>query len=296
MKVILRKIKLVLRRALKLSYNVPRLFRLAPHILRTGGHMSVNVATVNYGDSLLGKTVLVTGGGSGIGLSIARKALDMGATVLITGRDAQKLEHASRELNNKNLQTLVWDVSDIEAIASHFNHALTLLGGDLDILINNAGVLSKEIFPNVGVNDWERVYDINSKAVFFLTQETTKHWLKIEGQNIKKIINISSQGGYVGATYPYRMTKWDIAGLTQGLGLKLASHGILVNGIAPGIIATNMQQNYIAQGENRFCELNPLGRIALPEEIAEFAAFLMCDAGNFFVGQTFVCDGGFSLK
>lgn len=258
--------------------------------------MSINVATVNYGETLLRKTVLITGGGSGIGLAIARKALNMGANVLITGRDAQKLQSASKELNDKNLMTLVWDVSDIEAIAANLNHALSLLGGDLDILVNNAGVLSKESFPNVSESDWDRVYSINSKALFFLSQEMTKIWLKAEPESVKKVINISSQGGYVGATYPYRMTKWDISGLTQGLGIRLAPHKIIVNGIAPGIITTAMQASYVKQGSNAYCDLNPQKRTASPAEIAELAAFLMGDASNFITGQTIVCDGGFSLK
>lgn len=92
------------------------------------------------------------------------------------------------------------------------------------------------------------------------------------------------------------MTKWDIAGLTQGLGIKLAPHGIIINGIAPGIIATEMQAGLLNMKENIYSPMNPIKRYALPEEIAELALFLMSNASNFIVGQTIVCDGGYSLK
>ena len=100
----------------------------------------------------------------------------------------------------------------------------------------------------------------------------------------------------MGATFPYRMTKWDIAGLTQGLGLKLAPQGIIVNGIAPGLTATPAMPALLDQRENVYCSQNPVQRISLPAEIAELAVFLMSDAANFIVGQTIVCDGGYSLR
>lgn len=113
--------------------------------------------------------------------------------------------------------------------------------------------------------------------------------------SIKKIILISSQGGFVGATYPYRLSKWDIVGLTEGLGKQVCKQGILVNGIAPGVVKTEMQQFSLNQGENTYCGQNPIGRVALPEEIAELAAFMISDACNFMVGQTIRVDGGYSL-
>lgn len=94
------------------------------------------------------------------------------------------------------------------------------------------------------------------------------------------------------------MTKWDVAGLTQGLGIKLAPYGIIVNGIAPGIINTDMQSGLLSQrkNDNIYCNLTPLKRFALPTEIAELAIFLLSDSGSFIVGQTIVSDGGFSIK
>ncbi len=265
-------------------------------IYKYGGYSTVNIANINYGAILKGKKILVTGGGSGIGLSIAKKCLQEGATIVITGRNENKLKHVAEEINNPLLKVLVWDISQITQVEEKLQKVKLLLEGEIDILVNNAGIVNGITFPDVTEGIWDKIYATNSKGLFFLTQSLCKRWLKDEKNKVKKVINISSQGGFVGATYPYRMTKWDIAGLTQGLGIKLASHGIIVNGIAPGIIATNMQPGCLNQKENVYCSLNPLERFALPEEIAELAIFLMSDACSFIVGQTIVCDGGFSLK
>lgn len=120
--------------------------------------------------------------------------------------------------------------------------------------------------------------------------------MNIKAKNYRKIINISSQGGFVGATYPYRMSKWDIVGLTEGLSKVMASHNVIVNGIAPGIVRTEMQQRYMEQKDNVYCNQTPMQRFAYPEEIAELAIFLMSDRSNFITGQTIICDGGFTLK
>ncbi len=133
---------------------------------------------------------------------------------------------------------------------------------------------------------------MNSKAVFFLSQKISKLWIK--ERVCGKIVNISSAGGLLGATYPYRMTKWDVVGLTEGLGRKLSPHGIIVNAIAPGRIATGMLDRN-AEG-NVYDTAQPLKRLGLPAEVAELAVFLVSDASNYIVGQTIVCDGGYTLR
>ncbi|MEM1144905.1 MAG: SDR family oxidoreductase [Pseudomonadota bacterium] len=264
--------------------------------LKKGGYATFEVSVRENGSLLNGKRVLITGGGSGIGLSIATRFVSMGATVLITGRSAQKLDAARSSLGDDRLKTAVWDIADIGTVASCVAHAGTLLGGHIDVLINNAATIDVVDFPNVPEESWDKIYGTNSKGLFFLSQEVCKTWLDDDATLGKKIINISSQGAFVGATYPYRMSKWDVAGFTQGLALKMAPHGVIVNGIAPGIVATAMQPGLQSQDDNAFLPLNPIGRHALPEEIAELALFMASDLSNFIVGQTIVCDGGFSLK
>jgi len=285
-----------MRKAKYKIYNVIRKILLTLKYLKKvykyGGYSVINIKSINHGEILKGKKILITGGSSGIGLCIAKKCLHEGASVVITGRNDSKLKDVAQELNNPLLKILVWDISKISEIENINN----LFDGDIDILVNNAGVNSSEEFPNVTEEIWDKTYATNSKGVYFLTQTICKKWMKCDKQYVKKVINISSQGAFVGATYPYRMTKWDIAGLTQGLGIKLAPYGIIVNGIAPGIVATNMQPGCLNQKENVYNPQNPLKRFAFPEEIAELACFLMSDAANFIVGQTIVCDGGYSIK
>ena len=265
-------------------------------IYQYGGYSIIKIANVNHGEILKGKKVLITGGSTGIGYSIAKKCVQEGATVVITGRNNDKLTAAKEKINNPLLKILVWDISQISQIEENIVKTRELLNGEIDILVNNAGIINGVQIPNITEEIWDKIYATNSKGLFFLTQSLCDQWIKSGENKIKKIINMSSQGGFVGATYPYRMTKWDVAGLTQGLGIKLAKYGIIVNRIAPGIIATDMQPDFKNQKDNVYCTHNPLNRIALPEEIAELAIFMMSDACNFIVGQTIVCDGGYSVK
>lgn len=282
---------------LRIVTKVRKAIRFLLSVYRSGGYSTVKVQNVSCGDRLDGKRVLITGGGSGIGLCIARNCLNEGAYVVITGRNESKLMQAKSELDSPYLKTLVWDVGNIKEINSRLAEVRSLFDGDIDVLVNNAGVMSVEQFGGIEEVEWDNVYAVNSKAVFFLTQAIVKEWTTQPFHNrYKKILNISSQGGFIGAVYPYRMTKWDVAGLTKGLGLLLAPKGIIVNGIAPGIVATDMQAKAYMERDNLFTNLNPINRVALPEEIAELALFLISDSGNFIVGQTIICDGGYTLK
>lgn len=267
----------------------------AMYAFKDGGIVTYSITEVEYGDILKGKRILITGGSSGIGLALAKKCVQLGGSVMITGRKQSKLDKAIAQIGSRNLFSVTWDVSDTSLAESMLNHCRSVLGGEIDVLVNNAGVIDTTSFLEVSEEQWDRVYATNSRGLFFLTQTVCRQW-KESGCKQRKVINISSQGGYVGATYPYRMSKWDVAGLTQGLGLKLAGSGIIVNGIAPGIVATAMQPSLEKRKNNIFCPHNPLKRSALPEEIAELGVFLISDTSNFIVGQTIVCDGGFSIK
>lgn len=285
-----------LRKIAKGLKRVPIVYKASINIVRFGGYATYKIFYKNPSDLLEGKRVLITGGTSGIGLSIAKKCLKEGAYVLITGRDEKKLKHVSNEINHIRLKSLVWDVKDLSIISEKIKVTELILDGGIDILVNNAGIINDVQFPNITPEIWNNIYETNSRGLFFLTQELCKQWMKEKTKVNKKILNISSQGAFVGATYPYRLTKWDVVGLTQGLGVKLAKYGIIVNAIAPGIVATNMQPNILIQGDNIFCSENPIERYALPDEIAELAIYLMSDLSNFIVGQTIIIDGGYSLK
>lgn len=288
--------KSMLRKLLDFVRRVSLMIAPLRKIYRTGGYSTFHIGYINYGQILAGKKILITGGSAGIGLCIARKCIQEGAQVVVTGRNQQKLNEAAAMIGSPSLKTLVWDIGQTVDLDRGLSRTLELLGGELDVLVNNAGIVDGTDFPNVSEDIWDRIYATNSKGLFFLTQEVCKRWMQGGNEKPKKVINISSQGGFVGASYPYRMTKWDVAGLTQGLGVKLAPRGIIVNGIAPGIVLTAMQPGIMNRDDNAYLPLNPLRRYALPEEIAELAVFLIGDSSNFIVGQTIVCDGGYSIK
>ena len=291
---------LILNKMRKLFRSLTCIVKSIVDIYRYGGIRKVNVSYLSPDKQLDSKTILITGGGSGIGKSIAKASLRHGAKVIISGRSEQKLRDMIDDCKQDglfNIKYIVSDISDISEIPNYVNVASNLFGCEVDILVNNAGVQPNEFFPSVSENEWDKVYAINSKGTFFISQEFCKHWMRMgDTKSYRKIINISSQGGFVGATYPYRMSKWDIVGLTQGLSKTMASHNVIVNGIAPGVVRTEMQQRYMKQKDNVYCNQTPMQRFAFPEEIAELAIFLMSDRSNFITGQTIICDGGFTLK
>ena len=261
-----------------------------------GGITTVNLFYPMYGEILKGKNVLITGGGSGIGLAIAKKCAACGAHILITGRNIKKLELAVKEIGKEHCSSIIWDISSVENIEHKLDECRTILGGDISVLVNNAGIPPTKFWGNVDEDEWNNIYSINLKGMFFLSQAIVKRWKQNPQSNYRKILNISSQGGFVGAIYPYRMAKWDIRGLTEGLGKTLIKDNIIVNGIAPGVVKTSMQNFSLQQGDNLYTNQNPIERVILPEEIAELAIYLISDVSNAIVGQTIVCDGGYTLK
>lgn len=266
------------------------------HVLKTGGINVIKVSQVQKDDALSGKNIVITGGSSGIGLAIAKKSIEAGAKVVITGRNEEKLKQAVSDLGSQHAGYVLWDITDSAQADDKVAQCVDYFGGRVDAVVNNAGIQPHEFFPNVSVSEWNRVYETNSQGTFFVSQAFCKYWMQASSGCYRHLINISSQGGFVGATYPYRMSKWDIRGLTAGLGLQMAPYGVLVNGVAPGVVKTSMQSFALEQGNNTYCKQNPLERVALPEEIAEFIVFMLSDACNFMVGQTVVLDGGYSLK
>lgn len=269
--------------------------------IRDGGSTYVSIAQIDYGSILHGKSVLVTGGGTGIGLAIAKKCLSQGASVLITGRRLEVLKQAVAQCGDSpRLKYQVWDIAEVGRLESCINNALELLGGRIDILINSAGVNTHGTFLKMTESEWDMISSVNSKGMFFLTQAICRRW--ITAKQPGKVINISSERGFLGVVDgPYGMSKWGMVGLTRGMGQMFLKHNIIVNGIAPGVIGdTGMNRHRsgvaIDCNENVYIDFPPSNRCGCSAEIAELALFLMSDAANYIVGQTIICDGGYTLK
>lgn len=257
--------------------------------MRSGGVVYTSIQQVQYSQLLAGKKAVVTGATSGIGLAIARKFAAMGAEVCLVARKADRLQTLKTEFSVRNeiVQTYVWDISDIKESGKHIQNIKELLGG-LDIWVNNAGIyIDRE--TGFSEAEWDAVMDTDCRSLYFIMENLTKKMQGVKGE-ARKIINITSNRGIFADRGPYGAAKSAAISLTKGFAKKYAEKGIVINSIAPGITATNI--NHIDVTGNVYVDEGINYRVAFPEEIAEIAAFLASDAANHIVGQNIVCDGG----
>ena len=245
---------------------------------------------------LKGNKAVVTGGSRGIGFAVAKALADSGASVVITGRNEDSLKKAAQTIGG-NVYPLVWDVSCIEQASEKINEAARILGG-LDIVVNNAGIFaksdewSKEGLLSASVSDWEDVMKTNTSSVFFTMQAAVKYMLD---NDIKgNILNITSASAYEPATGAYGTSKTAATALTRGWGKMFARDGITINGIAPGPVATEM--NNWHEGDSLEHKFVPFGRFAVVEEIAKTALYLLSKEAEMICGETLVVDGAYSIR
>lgn len=243
-----------------------------------------------------GRKAIVTGGSRGIGYAIASALSERGARVLITGRNEESLEKAAKRIGC-DVIPFVWDVSRIDSMDEKFNEATEMLGG-FDILVNNAGIFTpksewtkKELLTLTPV-EWESVMRTNSESVFFMMQKATQYMIR---QGVKgNILNISSVAGYEPVFGAYGASKTCAVALTRGWGKMFASDGITINGIAPGPVATEM--NNWHEGDPMEHSRIPYGRFAAVDEIAGLAVYLLSPGAKMVCGETVVLDGGYSIR
>lgn len=254
--------------------------------VKKGGVVKCNIVTINPEQVLETKRVLITGGTSGIGLAIAKKFVAAGAKVVVTGRNIKDLQLPD------SIKFLEWDIREVDCTYDYILKAEKLLYGNIDILINNAGIYKSEKIEFVNKKEFNDVIATNLEGLYFLTKEFLKH--NKDNKKIKKIINIVSNTAYRGANKPYECTKWAVNGFTKGIARDYRKYNFIINGIAPGPCATSI--NGIDVLENAYDSEGIDERVAAPEEIAEIALFLASDVSNHIVGQVIVCDGGATLK
>lgn len=246
-------------------------------------YVSANISLLMPNASLKGKKILITGGNGGLGKAMAKKFIAEGAEVIITGRNEEKTKAAAAEVG---CQYIIADLQNVDCLETLIGDSVKKLNG-LNVLVNNAGVsLHEWEIEKVNFKGWNQQFDTNLRAPYFLT----KYFLEyLTNNDIKgSVLFVSSERSQTVDIIPYGLTKAAMNSLVQGLAKKYINKGIRVNAVAPGVTASDMTG--FKTDSNLYCPYNQTGRVYIPEEVAQIAAFLISDCSNCLSGQILVCN------
>ena len=248
----------------------------------------------------MSRHALVTGAGTGIGEAISRQLHAEGHRVTLLGRRSEPLEILSAALGDGS-QTVSGDVTDRAGLVASFGSARERFG-DIEILVNSAGMAPTAPFSRVDFTDWQRTMDVNVNGVFHCTQIALDSML---GANWGRIINIASVASLRGFPYVsgYCASKHAVLGMTRALALEVATQGVTVNAVCPGYVDTDIVRAAISEivsktgrTENEamqhFTESNPQGRLVEASEVASAVSWLCSDGAASVTGQAVAIDGG----
>ena len=247
-----------------------------------------------------GRVALITGAAAGIGRAIARRLAGAGYDIAIADINAAGAEGAAKELREggRRAAAIACDVGDREAALRMAESAARSLG-PIDLLVNNAGIVRLGPLVSFAEDDWRALFRVNVDGVFFCCQAV------LPGMTARRrgnIVNIASWNGKLGAPNfaAYSATKFAVIGLTQALAREVAGCGIRVNAVCPGIVAGTPMRTEVEQQGQAFglppsserAKTVPLGRLAVPEDIAHAVAFLASDGAAYMTGQAINVTGG----
>lgn len=248
----------------------------------------------------INKKVIVTGANRSIGQSIALAFAKEGADVVISYRSdetgAKETEAKIKEFGRRSL-ALYADFAEMQSISEFATAAIDFLGG-IDILVNNAGMLARENLFEIEAEKMQKVFQVNTIAPLYLTQICSKHMITYNIQG--NIINISSIAGSITMhkSIAYGSSKAAVNKWTRHAALNLATKGIRVNTIAPGVIASGMNETTEDSNPelwNYYMENTPLKKAGTPQDIAEMCLYLASEKANFITGKIYEIDGGYVI-
>jgi 3-oxoacyl-[acyl-carrier protein] reductase len=239
-----------------------------------------------------GRVAIVTGGSRGIGSAIAGLLAEHGAAVVVSGRDAARLQNAVRALeeHGASVHGVVADVAKRED-ADRLVEAARERFGRLDLLVNNAGITRDGLLIRMKDDDWDRVMETNLRGAFLMTRAAAKSMVR---QRSGRIINIASAAGAMGnaGQANYSAAKAGLIGFTKATARELAHWNILVNAVAPGLIDTDMAAAIPVEAREALLAQVPLKRMGSARDVAEVVGFLAGDGAAYVTGQVFHVNGG----
>lgn len=235
---------------------------------------------------VVGKVALVTGATRGIGQAIAARLKDAGAEIAVTGRDEVLLQ-AWRDQGVLAAAADVTDVRQVEDVVQ----AVVERYGQIDIVVNNAGIAKDGLMMRMSDADWQRVIDTNLTGVFNICRATIRCMLRRRQGRIVNISSVIGVAGNAGQTN-YAASKAGVIGFTKALAKEVASRNILVNAVTPGYIDTEMTRALTEEQRGEILRRIPLGRTGTGEDVAALVHFLVSEENKYITGQTIHCDGG----
>ena len=243
--------------------------------------------------NLDGKTALITGATGGIGSAIARALHSQGAEVILSGTRQGALDELAHELSDR-AHPIAADLSDKSSIDSLIKQISDISTDGVDIVINNAGIVRDNLLVRMKDEEWNQVLDINLFAGYKLTQGLMRGMMK---RRWGRIIGISSVVGTTGnpGQANYAAAKAGMIGFSKALAQEVATRGITVNVIAPGMIQTAMTDDLNEDQSARLLSTIPLGRLGSPEEIAASVIYLASDEAAYVTGVTLHVNGGMAM-
>lgn len=237
-----------------------------------------------------GKTAIVTGAARGVGREIAGQFAERGAAVAVVDINAEGALQAAEEIGS-NALTIACDVSSWQAVEAMVETVIAQLGR-IDIVVNNAGICERVTIEQLTPESWDRILAVNLRGPFLVCKAVVPH-MKSLGSG--RIINITSVAGKIGGLMVglhYTASKGGLLAFTKGLARELAPFGITVNSVCPAMVDTEMGAMFGADEKARYLAGVPLGRLAMPGDVASAVMYLASDAASYVTGEIIDVNGG----